>query len=89
MIFKKILGKEKDCLKNEDAVQGTTQGTSLTKEESATHQGEQPSMLETPVRKPKETVMLQCPFMLGTYNCSDCSSLVKNKGINQRKEDSI
>lgn len=36
MIFKKILGKEKDCLKNEDAVQGTTQGTSLTKEESAT-----------------------------------------------------
>lgn len=33
--------------------------------------------------------MLQHPFMLGTHYCNDCSSLVKNKGINQSKEDSI
>lgn len=33
--------------------------------------------------------MLQCPFMLGTYYCSECSSLVKNKGIDQSKEDSF
>lgn len=46
IIKKKILGKEKDCLKNEDAIQGTTQGTSLTQEESATQQVEQPSVLD-------------------------------------------